>query len=94
MSYAATYLKTLCKPDSYQKDKKAARDYKSSIVAAETINNNPKPIGLLSFDDDDESYAQMLHIQKYLNQTNQHSIIDDMSVLRLQYKSKFTKVKG
>ena len=94
MSYAATYLKTLCKPDSYQVGKKAALNYKSTIASSETINNNPKPIGLLSFDDDDESYAQMLHIQKYLNQTNQHSIIDDMSVLRLQYNSKFTKING
>jgi hypothetical protein len=42
-------------------------------------------IGFLSFDDDDESYAQMLNIQKFMNMTTKNSKIDDMSVLRLKY---------
>ena len=48
--------------------------------------NNPR-IVLLTYQDDDESYAHMLQIQKYLNETYLGSKIDDMTVTRLNYNT-------
>lgn len=45
-------------------------------------------IGFVCFDDDDESYAQMLNLQKYLNKTNTKSIVDDISTLKFRYDDK------
>lgn len=44
-------------------------------------------IVLLTFEDDDESYAHMLQIQKYLNMTYMGSKIDDVTVMRMNYRT-------
>ena len=47
--------------------------------------NHPR-ILLMTFDDDDESYAHMLQLQYYLNMTYMNNKIDDYSTLRLSYR--------
>jgi len=42
-------------------------------------------IGLVSFDDDEESYGQMMYMQKILDRSTKNSKVDDMSTLRLFY---------
>jgi len=43
-------------------------------------------VGFISSDDDDESYAQMLYLQGYMNRTNAKSKIDDITTLKLRYR--------
>ena len=49
-------------------------------------NGRRQGIGIVAYDDDDESFGQKLYLQRFMNRTSAKSKLDDISTLELRYK--------